>query len=149
MKRDRESFCWRQLGYASIPNILVQSPIPQGAKVVYMAYAARAFGNKPTVCCGAGVIANDIGVSRQTVQKHLNILEAFRFIKRFRRGQNLTSVIILTLKEKLGKTAKTISEAISKSLCFLRPETFKAGKLTVGECLRIWCRYKSARIMYV
>ena len=113
--------------------------------MVYAAIAARAFGNKPVVCCGAGVIGKDIGVSRQTVQKHLNILEAFHFIKRYRRGMNLTSVIILTLKHKLGKTARNLSEAISKALFLLRPDTFKAGKLTVRECLLMWKRYKTAR----
>jgi DNA-binding MarR family transcriptional regulator len=118
--------------------------LPQGAKLVYAAIAARAFGSKPVVCCGSEVIGNDLGVSRQTVQKHVNILEAFHFIKRNRRGQNLTSVIILTLKEKLGRTARNVSEAISKSLAFIRQDAFKEGKLTVKECLELWFRHKTA-----
>ncbi len=144
MRPSKEGLSWRQKGYTVIPNVLIQCPIPQGAKMVYMALSARAFGNKPVVCCASSVLGDDLGVSRQTVQKHLNILEAFHFISRYRRGRKLCNVIRLTLKDKFRSTAKTVTQAISQGLYKLKDAVFTTRKYTVKECLAMYYLHREA-----
>ena len=123
-----------------MPNILLSKALPVGVRATVAAIYARGFGQRQGVCLATETLARDVGVSRQTIQKHLNILELAGLIRRVRRGRGLANVIILTLKDKAARLAESIgimASSVSRHL-------LGSEKKTMAWWLDRWKVHKQA-----
>lgn len=137
--RRRKEQSWKARGFTQLPNILMSSALPVGVRATANAIYARAFGSRQGVCLTVSTIAKDVGVSRQTVHKHMNILEMAGLIRRVRRGQRLANVIVLTLKEH----GTNLSESIQHGLTRIMPALF-GEKRTTAWWVERWRIHKEA-----
>jgi biotin operon repressor len=91
-------------GFTQVPNAVLKSnEISSGAKLVYALLLSYAWHND--FCFpGQDRLAEDIGISRQSVNTHVKELERKSFIKIKRRGQGRANLYEVNLKAKvLGK----------------------------------------------
>ncbi len=131
---------WRARGYTQLPNILLSRALPVGVRATAAAIYARGFGQRQGVCLATETLARDVGVSRQTIQKHLNILEAAGLIRRIRRGQGLANVIVLTLKDKSAQ----LGESIRLTVCHVSDVLLGCEKKTMDWWAERWKVHKQA-----
>ena len=123
---------WKDKGYTQIPNIVLNNPaVPRCVRGTYEAISARAFGKKPSVNVSEETLANDVGVSRSTILRHLKVLEALFLIRRIRIGRGLSNAIILTLKV----SNPNLIESISQGTKGLSQHILNREKLTMKEAL--------------
>ena len=94
-------------GFTQVPNaILKAKEISQGAKLVYVMLLSYAWHNN-SCFPGQDRLADDIGVSRRSVNSHIKELEAKRFVKVTRKGlgkPNLYELFLIATKAPANKT---------------------------------------------
>ena len=90
-------------GFTQVPNAVLKSDdISSGAKLVYSLLLSYAWHND--YCFpGQDTLANDIGISRQSVNTHVKELEKKGFIKIKRLGQGRANLYEVNLKAKVLK----------------------------------------------
>lgn len=90
-------------GFTQVPNAVLRSDeITSGAKLVYALLLSYAWHND--FCFpGQDRLAEDIGISRQSVNTHVKELERKGFIKVKRLGQGRANLYELNLKAKVLK----------------------------------------------
>jgi DNA-binding transcriptional ArsR family regulator len=86
-------------------------------------------------------LARDVGLSRQTVHKHLNVLEAAGLIQRVRRGRGLANVIVLTLKTR----SKGKHGDMAAGLQAVRGVVLAGEERSMAWWLEAWRRHRGAR----
>lgn len=88
-------------GFTQVPNAILRSgDISAGAKLVYALLLSYAWHND--YCFpGQDLLAEDIGISRQSVNTHVKELERKGFVKIKRKGQGRANVYELNLKAKV------------------------------------------------
>ena len=107
----------RDKGFTPVPNIVLNNPaIPRCAQSTYGAIAARAYGRRSQIVVTEDVLANDTGVSRSTISRHLRVLETLCLIRRVRRSEGLPNIIVLTLKKRLSQPGIGLAGAIGAEL---------------------------------
>jgi len=125
-------------GFTPVPNIVLNNPaIPRCARSTYEAIAARAYGRRSQVAVTEDTLANDTGVSRSTISRHLKVLETLHLIQRVRRGEGLPNIIVLTLKKRLAQPGVGLAQAIEAELGGLSSYVLNHSKLTMKEALRL------------
>lgn len=90
-------------GFTQLPNcVLNDKNISLSAKVVYAKLLSYAWHNN-AVYPGQETMAQELGVTRPTVNKSIGELERVGFLEVKRRGQGLTNVYILhhTVKQRV------------------------------------------------
>ena len=128
---------WQNTGFTPIPNIAINNPaLPRCVRSTYEAISARAFGKRFSIFVSEEILASDVGVSRITIIRHLNLLEAIGLIKRIRPGRGMTNTIVLTLKMGMSNN-KTLSQGIRGELPGLSNLVLKREKLTMKEGLAL------------
>ena len=131
---------WRNKGWTAMPNLLMSKAIPLHVRATGMALHARAFRNARSIKVRTDTIAEDLGVSRQTVQKHLNVLETMGLIRRIRRGQGKCNIIVLNLKAQ----ADRLRDAIGRALPDMKDALFDDTKRTTAWWIERWRANKQA-----
>lgn len=140
----RRSQSWRARGFTVVPNLLIVNPsLPPTTRLLLQTLHARSFG-KGHVKLGAGTIARDLGVSRQTVGKHLNILKVVGLVEVVRRGRGLVNVIRLVLAQ-MGRSMKTVFERV---LPTLSERVLDGRKRTVAWWMERWRAHREARAVF-
>lgn len=88
-------------GFTQVPNaVLKSSDISAGAKLVYALLLSYAWHND--YCFpGQDTLAQDIGIARGTVNRHVKELSEKGFIKIARKGQGRANLYELNLKAKV------------------------------------------------
>jgi len=88
-------------GFTQVPNAILKSgDISAGAKLVYALLLSYAWHND--YCFpGQDRLAEDIGISRQSVNTHVKELERKGFVKIERKGQGRANLYELNLKAKV------------------------------------------------
>jgi len=88
-------------GFTQVPNAVLRSgDISSGAKLVYALLLSYAWHND--YCFpGQDRLAEDIGISRQSVNTHVKELERKGFVKITRKGQGRANLYALNLKAKV------------------------------------------------
>jgi len=128
---------WRDRGFTPIPNIVLNNPaVPRCVRPTYEAISARAFGKRYSVFVSCETLAQDVGVSERTINRHLKVLEALRLIKRSRPGKGITNNIILTLKLRM-LDGYSLSEAIARERVGLSACVLNRSKLTMKEAMKL------------
>ncbi|MBZ0280279.1 MAG: helix-turn-helix domain-containing protein [Anaerolineae bacterium] len=92
-------------GFTQVPNfILNNNKLTSNAKVVYAKLLSYAWHND-RVFPGQERMAEDIGISQQTVSRAIIELETIGYLEIQRRGQGLTNRYVLrhTVKQKIKK----------------------------------------------
>ena len=124
---------WKDRGFTQIPNIVLNNPsVPRCVRGTYEAISARAFGKRISVSVSQETLAKDVGVSRMTISRHLNVLEALFLIRRIRIGRGITNTIILTLK--VG-SPDSLTKSISQGTKGLSNHILNRDKLTMKDAL--------------
>ena len=89
-----------QSGFTQVPNAVLRSDqLSSGAKLAYAMLLSYAWHND--YCFpGQDRLANDIGISRQSVNAHIKELERKGFVKITRQGQGRPNLYEINLKAK-------------------------------------------------
>lgn len=135
VRRVRQS--WRAIGWTVVPNLAIVNPsLPPIARLILQALHARSFG-KGSVRLSVETIGRDVGVSRQTAHKYLNLLEMEGLIERRRQGLRRVNLIVL----KLRKVGQSVKSGLEEIVPVLRDRLFDGRKHTVAwwvERYRVW-----------
>ncbi len=138
---------WQNRGFTQIPNIVLNNPaVPRCVRATYEAISARAFGKKFSISASEETLAADVGVSRRTVIRHLDVLEALHLIRRIRIGRGLTNTIVLTLKMRLVESG-SLMKAIEVELAGLSQCILNRDKLTMKEATKLVSKRRKRKIV--
>ncbi len=138
----RQKQSWHSMGWTAIPNITFSRALPPNVRLTAAGVYGRAFGKRQGIVIKVETLAKDLGFSRQTIHKHLNILEAAGIIRRIRQGQRKANIIILNLKNRAAKLADSIALAIDD----VKDVLFEEGKRTMIWWLDRWKIHKEAMV---
>ncbi len=94
-----------QRGFTQVPNAILKSKeISAGAKLTYAMLLSYAM-NKDECFPGQERLAEDMGISRQTVNGYIKELQRKGFINIIRQGQGKSNLYEINLKARVLKSA--------------------------------------------